>query len=177
MQYLDVGCGNGYTVRWAADIVGDGNAIGIDVAPQMIERARAMTGARDNAEFHVTPFPEHTLPDVLSPGRFHGIFSMEVLYYLPDIDAALAQIQKLLRPGGRFACVVDYYGENEASHSWPDTLDCEMTLLGEAQWRASFERAGLLVREQTRLRREPGDGVDDWKVTEGSLLTLGERPA
>ena len=42
--YLDIGCGNGYTLRWVSAVVGTaGRAIGIDVAPGMVERARALS--------------------------------------------------------------------------------------------------------------------------------------
>lgn len=175
MHYLDVGCGNGYTVRWAADLVDEGKAVGIDVATNMIERAKAITGDDERASFFVTPFPEHELSEVLVPGGFDRVFSMEVFYYLPDVDAGMREVARLLKPGGRFACVIDFYAENEASHSWPADLDCSMTLLSEAQWREAFEGAGLTVIEQTRLTQPPSENVDDWKVEVGSLLTLGER--
>ncbi len=173
-HYLDIGCGNGYTVRWAADLVGaEGQAVGLDVSPNMVERARAAAAGLAGVQFHVAAFPDHPLPRQ----AFQGIFSMEVLYYVPDVAGALQEIQRLLAPGGRFVCVVDYYRENSASHSWPDDLGVAMNLLSMAGWRGAFEEAGLTVAEQTCLLypleagEEPG-----WKHTQGSLLTVGERP-
>ena len=85
-HYLDIGCGNGYTVRWASDVVGDeGHAVGIDLSPNMIDRAREASAGRANVQFHVAAFPDHVLPRT----AFDGIFSMEVLYYLPDLKGAL----------------------------------------------------------------------------------------
>ncbi len=170
-RYLDVGCGNGYTVRWAADA--GAQALGIDAAPRMIARARAATQA-DNASFEVARFPEHELSQ-LAPASIDAVFSMEVFYYLPDLNAALSEVARLLAPEGRFACVVDFYGENEASHGWPDDLGVSMHLLDAAQWRSAFEAAGLRVVEQTRLRQPAAPDVADWKVEHGSLLTLGSR--
>lgn len=167
--YLDIGCGNGYTVRWAAQAAPYGRAIGLDVAPAMLERARALSTAFAQAEYHLAAFPGHDLPR----GRFEGIFSMEVFYYLPDIDAALAATRDLLAPGGRFACVVDYYTENAASHDFPSHVDAEMTLWSMADWRAAFGRAGLRVVEQTRLILPLAEADEDWQTTDGSLLTLG----
>ncbi len=171
-RYLDLGCGNGYTVRWAAQVVGpEGRAAGLDLSERMVERARELSGPE--TEFHRAAFPEHPF-DWKS---FDGIFSMEVLYYLTDLDRALATIRDLLAPRGRFACVVDFYGENEASHTWPEEVGCEMTLLSAAGWKAAFEQAGLQVPRQERLRYplEAGD-EPTWKQTEGSLFTLGVRP-
>lgn len=174
-HYLDVGCGNGYTVRWAAPLVGDeGHAVGIDLSPNMVERARTASAGLGNVQFDEAAFPQHALPR----DAFRGIFSMEVLYYLPDLDGALEEIARLLVPGGRFACVVDYYRENPDSHSWPDDLGVPMTLLSMAGWRVAFEAAGLTVREQTCIQwpLEPGS-EPGWKHTQGSLLTVGELPS
>ena len=103
---------------------------------------------------------------------------MEVLYYLPDLPGALAEVERLLAPGGRFACAVDFYAENPESHSWPDDLGCPMTLLSMDGWQAAFELAGLAVLEQACIQYPLADGETlGWKHTQGSLLTLGQRPA
>ncbi len=168
--YLDIGCGNGYTVRWAADQVTDGVAIGIDVAPMMIARARGLSHGRSNVAFQVTTFPEHNLPRE----SFRAIFTMEVLYYLPNLDAALAEIARLLVPGGRVVSVVDYYRENEASHSWPEDVGVAMNLLSAAEWRAAFARAGLSVVEQAQLTQPKETASEAWKSEVGSLMTVGQ---
>lgn len=170
--YLDIGCGNGYTVRWAAAAMPDGSAVGLDVAPGMIDRARAESSAFPNAQFHVAAFPED---HHFEPASFDAIYSMEVFYYLPDLGAGLAEVRRLLRPGGLFACQVDYYRENTASHSWPEDMGVEMTLLGEDGWREAFESAGLDVTEQFRVRLPPEEASEPWKATEGSLVTMGRR--
>jgi SAM-dependent methyltransferase len=146
-RYLDIGCGNGYTVRWAAATAPEGRAIGIDIAPEMIRRAKELSADFPNAEFFLETFPEHHLPRA----SFDAVFSMEVLYYLPSLSAALEEIVQLLKPGGRFASVVDFYQENEASHSWPDDVGVAMRLLSAAEWRAVFEAAGLTAVEQSRV--------------------------
>ena len=175
-RYLDVGCGNGYSVRWAADRWPELEAIGIDLSPRMIERARAGSTELANARFEVAGFPEHGQTELLGPASFDAIFSMEVFYYLPDLDLALAKVARLLRPGGRFACVVDYYAENTASHDWPARLGVTMTLRTAPGWAEALRGAGLEVLASERLRHEPGPGVDSWQIEQGSLLTLGRRP-
>jgi SAM-dependent methyltransferase len=170
--FLDIGCGTGYAVCWAARLVHDGRAVGIDVSDAMVTRARASCVGLPNADFHVGQFPaHHTLP----AGRFDVIFSMETFYYFADLDAALRAAFGLLAPGGRFACVVDYYGENAASHGWPDDVGVPMHLLDAAGWRAAFVRAGFADVTQDRLRIPAAETSEPWKTTEGSLLTLGRR--
>lgn len=170
-RYLDIGCGNGYTVRWAAGVSADVEAVGLDVSPQMIERARAASAELPNARFVNDAFPSSELV----ASSFDAVFSMEVFYYLEDLDAGLRAVKTLLAPGGRFACVVDFYAENEASHSWAEDMSLPLHLLSEAQWRQRCEAAGLTVIEQARLRPqlEPGE-EPTWKHREGSLLTLAQ---
>jgi len=171
-RYLDVGCGNGYTVRWAAAVAPDARAVGIDVSSEMIDRARRASGDWRNAAFRCASFPAAALGDA----SFDAIFSMEVFYYLPDLDAGLRDVRRLLAAGGRFACIVDYYAENTASHSWAEDLGLSLQLRSEAEWADSFERAGLRVLEQGRLRAPLAAGEQPtWKHTEGSLLTIGEH--
>lgn len=171
-RYLDIGCGNGYSVRWAADIDPTVQAFGLDVSERMVERARAMS-PQDNARFIHAPFP---LP-MLKAKSFAALFSMEVFYYLPDLTWGLVSAGRLLQPGGRFACVVDYYEENVASHGWPEAVGVKMNLLSAEGWRQAMEEVGLEVLEQTRVRLPLEDGqTPDWPHTEGSLLTLAERP-
>ncbi len=174
-RYLDVGCGNGYTVRWAAEHLPRGEAVGIDIAAGMIERARehAATVELENVRFELARLPGAELPSA----SFDAVFTMECLYYEADIGAPLAAIRDLLKPGAPVACVVDYYAENPESHGWPDELGVPMTLLDAAGWRAAFEAAGLEVVDQQRLHPPLAAGQErTWKHEVGSLFTLGRRP-
>ncbi len=164
-RYLDVGCGNGYTVRWAAEL--GATAVGIDVSDKMIARARALSPA--STRFIHAPYP---LP-MLKAQSFNAIFSMEVFYYLPDLTFGVLGTARLLEPGGLFACVVDYYEENPASHSWPEDVGVKMNLRSRQGWRDAMEEGGLEVVEQTQLRDPDSD--EAWKREAGSLFTLARR--
>ena len=173
-HYLDIGCGNGYTVRWAAQVDPTVNAIGLDVSENMVRQARALSTGMDNTRFIHAPFP---LP-MLKAQAFDAIFSMEVFYYLPDLHWALLSVGRLLKPGGRFACIVDYFEENEASHSWAEDLDLPLNLLPAAGWQTAMEDIGFDALEQCRLHPPLADGEEPtWKHTVGSLMTLVQRPS
>jgi hypothetical protein len=45
-----------------------------------------------------------------------------------------------------------------------------------AGWRDAFERAGLEIEDQFRIRHPEGAQVDAWKIEQGSLATLARRP-
>jgi ubiquinone/menaquinone biosynthesis C-methylase UbiE len=172
-HYLDIGCGNGYTVRWAAAIDPTVQALGMDVSERMVQQARQLSSDFPNTRFIHAPFP---LP-LLKAQTFDAIFSMEVFYYLPDLPWGIISAARLLKPGGLFACVVDYYQENEASHGWPEKLGIPLTLLSEEGWQNAMSDVGLEVLEQRRLFPPLSEGEEpDWKHEMGSLMTLARRP-
>jgi SAM-dependent methyltransferase len=170
--YLDIGCGNGYTVRWMASRLPSGRAIGLDAAPEMIRQARELSSGSAGVEFHQAAFPDHDLP----AASFDAIFSMETFYYLPDISAGLAACRRLLKPGGVFVSAVDFYAENPDSHGWPQYVGVRMALLSAAQWSRAFEDAGFAPVEQERIVVPGEEAAEPWHATVGSLVTRGYNP-
>lgn len=92
---LDVGCGTGVAVRAAAGRVQ--RAVGVDISPAMIERARELAAGLGNVEFVVgdsehLPFSEATFTTVMCSSSFH---------HYPDAAQALREMARVLVPGGR----------------------------------------------------------------------------
>jgi SAM-dependent methyltransferase len=106
---LDLGCGGGFDVFIAAKAVGEtGKAIGVDMTPEMIYKARAnavkfanRTGLR-NVEFRLGEI-EH-LP--VADSSIDVIISNCVINLSPDKAQVWHEIARVLKPGGK-ACVSD----------------------------------------------------------------------
>jgi SAM-dependent methyltransferase len=171
-HYLDIGCGNGYSVRWAAAAAPRGQAVGIDLSPEMIRRARELSVGIPNAVFMEKNFPYHELPF----GSFDAVFSMEALYYISDPTAALREILRLLKPGGTFVSAIDYYAESRASYCWSKYVGVSMRMWSGTRWRHAFGRAGFTAITQGRMIIPREDAVESWHASVGCLVTTGRRP-
>jgi arsenite methyltransferase len=99
---VDLGSGGGLDVFLAAKMVGGkGRAIGIDMTPEMIERARAnaASGGYTNVDFHQSTIDHIPLPDA----SVDCVISNCVLNLAPDKPAVFREIARVLKPGGRLA--------------------------------------------------------------------------
>jgi SAM-dependent methyltransferase len=97
---LDLGSGAGIDAFLAAEEVGPrGRVIGVDMTPQMVERARknvASTG-HENVEFREGRLEALPVED----GSVDAVTSNCVINLVPDKAAVFAEVARVLKPGGR----------------------------------------------------------------------------
>ncbi|MEV8511540.1 methyltransferase domain-containing protein [Dactylosporangium sp. NPDC051484] len=97
---LDVGCGPGTDLPALASAVGDaGTVIGVDHDPAMLEQARQRIAAHPRVE--VRAGDAHALP--LDDASIDRARADRVLQHLADPARALAELRRVVRPGGRVA--------------------------------------------------------------------------
>lgn len=97
---LDIGCGTGSLALRLADA---GREVhGLDISPEMIRIAegKAADQSAENVRFHVGPFDDGF--DAVADGALDGLCAYSILHLVEDRPAALAQIHRLLKPGGFF---------------------------------------------------------------------------
>jgi SAM-dependent methyltransferase len=94
---LEVGCGPGeLSERIARELAAE--VVAIDLSERMVELARARGVDARVADAQALPFED---------GLFDCVVAAWMLYHLPDVDAGLAEIARVLRPGGHLVAVTN----------------------------------------------------------------------
>jgi ubiquinone/menaquinone biosynthesis C-methylase UbiE len=97
---LDVGCGTGASALPAAEAVGPtGSVIGVDLAENLLNRARAKAHERGlhNVEFRQADMTALGFPD----GHFDAVVSVFSIFFVPDMEAQVRELWRMVKPGGR----------------------------------------------------------------------------
>jgi ubiquinone/menaquinone biosynthesis C-methylase UbiE len=115
---LDLGCGTGINLLEAARVLGPCRRLhGVDLAPGMIEQARRKAAAaRVPATFEVGDAEHLQLEDA----TFDLVICNSVYHWFPDRLRAVAEMSRVLRPGGQVLvnCVAD-----PGFHEWIRVVD------------------------------------------------------
>ncbi|KAA0685910.1 tetratricopeptide repeat protein [Azospirillum brasilense] len=163
LRVLDLGCGTGLAGVAFRPLAG--HLAGVDLAPRMVEKARARA-----------LYDELSVGDVAAaveaaPGAWDLLVAADVLVYLGNLTALFEGAAKALRPAGRFAATVERL-DGEAAASGYALGPSRRYAHSEAYLREMAAAAGLtvLLMEPCSPRREKGVGVP-------GLLFIVEKPA
>jgi SAM-dependent methyltransferase len=117
-RYLEVGCGEGeLAARVQAELECD--VVAIDQSERMVELTRERGVDARVGDVQDLPFPG---------GEFDCAVAAWMLYHVPDVERALDELARVLRPGGRLVAVTNYSDHlaelkelvgREPSTAWP----------------------------------------------------------
>lgn len=98
-RVLDAGCGVGGSAIWLAQELG-ARVVGANVVPGEIDRGRRYARRRnvaDRVTFELQDMTRTSFPD----GSFDVVWAIESVCHVPDKREFLAEVRRLLKPGGR----------------------------------------------------------------------------
>ena len=135
-SFIDAGCGNGWAVREMLKNPLCLNAVGVDGAIEMIERAKKIDPNGNYIYKDLMEWEPKALADI--------VHSMEVIYYFNDPKKLILHMKdKWLKPNGKLIIGLDFYKENTDCHNWPKKLNTKMTLLSIKEWTRILKNCGL----------------------------------
>ena len=119
-RIIDIGCGPGfYVAELLEEVRPHGSVVGIDGSDPMLAIARRRCAGHENVSFHQADATSLPVED----GEADGGVSVQVLEYVPDIPAALAEVHRALRPGGRLVVWDVDWGTWSSSSSDPELTE------------------------------------------------------
>ena len=151
-RIVDVGFGGGHALDLIRERVAPARPAGVDISTVMIEQGRARWG--DGVDLHLADVAAMPLPD----GSVDGLLSVNTIYFWLDPAAALREIHRVLRPGGRLVLGV----QRKA-----------FLLLSPVSW---FGFRLYSTRQLEQLLRAAGFEVQVREKARGELIVTG-RPA
>ena len=155
-RLLDAGCGLGEVARQLGAAVGNhGSVVALDRSAEMISIARSRHNGTP-VTYQVGDITSLEFPD----GHFSGVRSERVLQHLADPDAAIRELARVTRPGGR-VCVIDTDWSSLVHHGI-DGMDHFLDRLQFTR-RIGKSHSGRMVR--ARMVKAGLDTVDTFPLT------------
>ena len=166
-RILDLGCGDGQLTRRIADT--GAAVVGVDTSAQMVAAARSRGIMVDEAGAESLPYPD---------GGFDAVFSNAALHWVRDQDAMMAEVRRVLKPGGRFVAEMGGHGNIAAirvalmavlvRHGFGDREDGVNYYPTPDSYTRRLERHGFKVRKIALIPRPtalPESGMTGWLRT------------
>ena len=140
---LDLACGPGIYARRLGPALARGSVIGLDLSLPMLRYAARR--AREERLENLTLIRGSAMELPFETDRLEAVICCGALHLFPDADRVLEEIQRVLKPGGRFAVAAFRHGEGrlgERRAEWRRRL-YGLDSFTPDELAARFERAGL----------------------------------
>lgn len=143
---LDIGCGGGFTIHQMLKRSKDTTAYGIDISAESVAKAQKVnTDMLDKRAFIIQGSAEK-LP--YEDEKFDLVTAVETVYFWPNLPGCLREVIRVLKPGGRFAIMVEVV---DSDSKWTSVVD-GMTAYTPEQLKQKLDTAGFTHTEIYRKK-------------------------
>jgi SAM-dependent methyltransferase len=166
-KILDLGCGDGQLTKRIAASGAD--VLGVDASPEMVRAARDRGVVADVGDAEQLSYADET---------FDAVFSNAALHWVRNQDAMIAEIDRVLKPGGRFVAEMGGHGNIAAirvalmavlaRHGYGDLEDGVNYYPTAESYALRLEKQGFRVQRIALIPRPtplPKGGMTEWLRT------------
>jgi SAM-dependent methyltransferase len=167
-RVLEVGCGPGELAERVQRELG-AEVVAVDISPRMVELARSRGVDARRGDVQELPFED---------GAFDCAVAAWMLYHVPDVERAISELARVLRPGGRLVAVTnhpDHLRELRQLVGLPPVLEMAFNgTNGEEFLRRHFD--SVETRDARGIVRFPGREEVAAYVEASMTLATAPRP-
>ena len=142
---LDVGCGGGFTIRRLLKRSKDAQVYGIDISEESVAKAKKVNAEVLDKQVFVTQGSAEMLP--YENEKFDLVTAVETVYFWPNLPGCLQEVHRVLKPGGKFAILVEVV---DSDSKWTSVVE-GMTAYTPEQIKSLLDDAGFT---QTEIHRK-----------------------
>ena len=142
---LDVGCGGGFTSRRLLKRSNDAHVYGIDISEESVAKAKKVNAEVLDKQVFVTQGSAEKLP--YENEKFDLVTAVETVYFWPNLPGCLQEVRRVLKPGGKFAILVEVV---DSDSKWTSVVE-GMTAYTPEQIKSLLDDAGFT---QTEIHRK-----------------------
>jgi len=143
---LDIGCGGGATLKRLLKRSKDARVYGIDISEESVAKARKVNANVLDRQVFVTQGSAEKLS--YEDNKFDLVTAVETVYFWPDLPNCLKEVRRVVKPGGRFAIMVEVL---ESDSVWTAVVD-GMTAYSPEQLKEMLDEAGFVKTELHRKK-------------------------
>ena len=139
-RVLDVGCGEGQVARHLMKVAGANDVVGVDPSVNQLVVAAERGGGPRYVRAAASALP-------CAAGAFDAVVACLVFEHIIEVDRAIAEVARVLRPGGVFLFLLNHPLLQVPGSGWIDDH-----ILGEQYWRIG----PYLIEDETEEEIAPG---------------------
>ena len=143
---LDVGCGGGFTIRRLLKRSKGAMVYGIDISEESVAKAKKVNTDVLDQQVFVTLGSAEKLP--YEDGKFDLVTAVETVYFWPNLPNCLQEVRRVLKPGGKFAILVEVV---DSDSKWTSIVE-GMTAYSPENLKKLLDDAGFTLTEIHRKK-------------------------
>lgn len=143
---LDIGCGGGATLKRLYKRSHNSQVYGIDISAESVAKARKVNASLLGKQVFVTQGSAEKLP--YKDEKFDLVTAVETIYFWPNVPGCLREVLRVLKPGGKFAIMVEVI---DGDSMWTKVVD-GMTAYSPEQLKSMLDDSGFVNTEIHRKK-------------------------